>query len=50
MEKDNLFLSSSAFMVWASTITQNQIIGFLTGIVLILTIIEKVRKWKNPDK
>ena len=35
--KKHILLATSTFMIWLSTITTSQIIGFLTVLVLFLT-------------
>lgn len=46
-QNGNLLLASSFFMTWLTSITQSQIIGFLTILVLIATLIERYYSIQN---
>lgn len=42
-----LLLAANAFMIWLTSLTQNQIIGFLTIIMLTLSIAHKIKSWNK---
>ena len=42
-----LFLAANAFMIWLTSLTKNKIIGFLTIIMLIISIAHKIKTWNK---